>query len=238
MRIFEYPNVDYDLINSVLKKTNKKLRIDVGTSINAPVTKYWLKNLSDIISIGIEPNPDCVYKDNLWDGKIVSIPKVFENEPQKEFYFHIIGACDNIDSLSTSKFHVMTVNSGCSSLLEPILPFKNGIILDRMIEVKTFPMQELLDKIDIDFIELIKIDTQGKDLDIVKSMKNHIHKVCYLDLEDDCTKDYKGASSRNSIVSYMNNVGFHLYENYDGNLRFKNVSIKIPEHFNNITGDM
>jgi len=237
MKVFNFNQFPFEEISQKIK-SGKKLRFDIGTSINAPVSKFWLDRLTDICVIGIEPNPECVYKENFWNGKYYSIPKVFENHPQKDSYFHIIGACDNVDTLCESSFNVMTVNVGTSSLLEPIFPWKAGISLDKIIKVETFPMKDLLNNIEIDLIELVKIDTQGKDLDIVKSMKEHVQKICYLDLEDDCTKDYKGASSRNEIINYMNNVGFSMYESYGGNLRFKNTNINIPQHYNNLTGDM
>ena len=237
MKISNLLNVDYSHINSLLTNFNKKLRLDIGTSISAPVTRHWFNRLNDIVCIGIEPNPDCVYKENHWNNGIYNIINVFENHPQKDFYYHIIGAVDDVDNLTLRKFNVLNGNVGCSSLLEPIWPFK-GCELDKVIDVETFPLKSLLKNIDFKLIELIKIDTQGKDLDIIKSAGDYIKKVCYIDMEDDCTKGYKGAADRNSILEYMKKFDFELYKIESGNLRFKNIGITIPNNFNNITGDM
>jgi len=237
MKVSKFLDVDYSHINFLLNNYNKKLRLDIGTSISAPVTRYWFNHLNDIFSIGVEPNPGCVYEENHWNDGIYNIINVFENHPQKDFYYHIIGACDDVEKLTLKKFNIFSGNVGCSSLLNQAYEFKNAK-LDKVIDVETFSLKDLLKNIDFNLIELIKIDTQGKDLDIIKSAGNYIKKACYIDMEDDCTKDYKGAADRNSILEYMKKFDFELYKIESGNLRFKNIGITIPNNFNNITGDM
>ena len=99
-------------------------------------------------------------------------------------------------------------------------------------------MYKLLDNLNYELIELVKIDAQGKDLDIVKSFKNHIKNVCYLDVEDDSTAQYINAAKHEDIVEYISQNGFKLYTKPDGNLRFVNTTINLPKHYNNLTGDM
>lgn len=239
MEISNFIDVNYQIINKNLKE-GKKLRIDVGTSISAPVTRHWFKNLNDIFVIGIEPNPECVEKENYWQNEFFSIKNVFKNHPQKNFYYHIIGACDDVVCLQKKNFYVTKGNVGCSSLLEPIYENlnKHGSQFDKMLEVEVFPLCELLKNLEFDFIELIKIDAQGKDLDIVKSLKQYIDKVCYIDLEDDSTYFYKNSPNQEEILSYMNNCGFKLYDTLNCNLRFMNQKIQINDKFSNLSGDM
>jgi hypothetical protein len=86
-------------------------------------------------------------------------------------------------------------------------------------------------------IELIKIDTQGKDLDIVKGLNEHVERVQYIDMEDDSRYQYENASSRDEMIQYMQSKNFTLYEIAGGNLRFHN-NTKLSESFLNFTGDM
>ncbi len=190
--------------------------------------------MNDIFVIGVEPNPDCYDKQNLWQGRTWSISEEFQNHPQGDNYYHIIGACDNVDEVIEKEFYLFNENVGRSSLLKPKFNDK----LDRITKVETFPMHFLLDKIDYQLIEMVKIDTQGNDLNVIKSFKDHIHNVCYLDVEDDCTSEYEGASNRREILNCINSLGFSMYHKHGGNLRLKNDKLKIPENFNNLSGDM
>lgn len=237
MNISNFLSVDYNIINKAIK-SGKKLRFDIGTSISAPVSRFWLNNLSDIFIIGVEPNPDCVEKENFWNGETYNIKKMFLNHSQKDCYYHIIGACDNIKEIEKQQFYLISGNVGCSSLLQPKIQNIVGCSIDKIITVDTFSLDLLLENINFDLIELIKVDTQGKDLDIMKGLKNNISKVCYIDLEDDSTNQYHNAASREQIVGFMIDNGFKLYDNIEGNLRFVNLKINIPLDYNNISGDM
>lgn len=237
MNYSNFSSLNYELINKKIKN-GKKLRLDIGTSISAPVTRYWFNNLEDIYVIGIEPNPDCLDKENFWQNNFFNIKKMFENHPQGENYYHIIGACDNVEKLTEQEFYLLSGNVGCSSLLRPKYENINGCSLDKIINVETFSIFSLLENIICDTIELIKVDTQGKDLDVIKGMKNKIKNVCYIDLEDDSTFYYHNASSHSEIIEYMRLNDFDLYQAINGNLRFINKNIRIPKNYNNITGDM
>lgn len=227
----------HEIINQKII-SGKKIRFDIGTSISAPVTRYWFERMNDIFVIGIEPNPDCYDKPNLWEGRTWSILKEFQDHLQSDNYYHILGAADNVDKITEKEFYVFKENVGCSSLLKPKLNSFSKNKLDKLIKVETFPMYFLLDKISYDLIEMVKIDTQGNDLNIIKSFKHHINNVCYLDVEDDCTSSYEGAATRNEILNYVKDFGFSMYDSRDGNLRLKNDKLKIPKNFNNASGNM
>jgi FkbM family methyltransferase len=219
------------------KLTEKKLRIDVGTSINAPVSRYWFSRLSDIFVIGIEPNPGCLRGENLWNGRTWSIENEFNNHPQSDNYYHVVGACDNVETLQHKAFHVLDGNVGCSSLLTPKIQNIHGCSIEKVIDVETFSLKMMLDNISYENIELIKIDAQGKDLDIVKGLNEHIERVQYIDMEDDSRYQYENASSRDEMIQYMQSRNFTMYEIVSGNLRFCN-NTKLGNSFSNFTGDM
>lgn len=237
MKVSTFKTFDNQIVNEKIK-LGKKLRFDIGTSISAPVTRHWFKHLNDIYVIGIEPNPDCYDKPNVWEGNVWNIKNEFEHHAQGENYYHIIGACDNVNDVCEQPFYLLNGNVGCSSLLEPKIHNIRGCSIDRIINVETFPMYMLLDSINYSNIELVKIDAQGKDLDIVKSFRNHIENVCYLDIEDDATAYYNSAAKHEEIMTYLTSNGFKFYQRYNENLRFINSNINIPKEYNNLTGDM
>jgi len=228
MKVFNFNQLPFEEISQKIK-SGKKLRFDIGTSKTAPFSSYWHSNLKDIISISVEPNPDCV-------------ETVHENVKNFHDHYHIVGAIDNVDEFQNQPFYVTTIDVGCSSLLQP--DFSNpgfaGYSLSKIINVETFSLKMLLDKIDYEFIELIKSDTQGKDLDVIKSLKNHLQNVCYIDVEDDHTSFYKNASTHDEILDFFALNGFELYKTLKHgqdsllqDLRFINKMLKIPEKFNN-----
>jgi FkbM family methyltransferase len=78
-------------------------------------------------------------------------------------------------------------------------------------------------------INLIKIDTQGHDLNVVKSLGSYINIVDTIILECHTKNLYKNSSTKKDIVLYMNNNHFILThtekntnEDLEENLTFKN----------------
>lgn len=229
--------IDFDFINSKII-SGKKIRFDIGTSINAPVSKYWLDNQDNIFVIGFEPNPNCVFKENYWNGQYMNVPSIFNSHPKKQEYYHIICGFDNVEIPTKADLFLTTNNTGCSSLLEPIIENILGCDFDGKIPVELISAEWFLDRIKYDLIEMVKIDAQGKDLDIVKSFKNHLKQVVFLDVEGDSTKFYYNAPNRKKIIETIEALGFKCYDILGENYRFVNTEIDIPSGFNNITGDM
>jgi len=234
-----FKDIDYNLINSRLN-SGVKLRFDIGTSICSPVTKFWLDNCKhDIFVIAFEPNPDCVFEDNYRGGEWINIPKTFKHHPKTDCYYHVISALDNVDVPTKAKFYRTTYNVGCSSLLKPIIENLQGCTLDDEIDVDVVAAKDILDNINFDYIELVKIDAQGKDLDIVKGFGKHIEKVVYLDVESDASMQYEDAPNNEVINKVLTSLGFELYLDTKYDLRYKNKSLEsISSRFSNITGAM
>ena len=195
MQYSKFNNVYFDFINAKLRQ-GMKLRIDVGTSINAPVSKWWADNLEDRFIIVIEPNPDCWHAQNLHPRlqQFMNVPKVFGDNDN---VYGIEGGCDNVTELEQKDFHIMNYHQGNSSFLMPhngVIPNdEKDITIDRTEKVDVFSLGMLLDKLDYEYVELIKTDAQGKDLDIMKGLGDHVDRVLHMDCENDVTNQYAGA---------------------------------------------
>ena len=89
----------------------------------------------------------------------------------------------------------------------------------------------------IKHIDLIKIDTQGHDLNVVKSLGNFINIVDIIMLECQIKNLYKNSFTKDEIILYMKNNNFDLIDiknnynslvseiNWEENLTFKNNKI-------------
>lgn len=210
---------DYIIINSLEKLkldippeiTN--IKIDIGLSYNAPQSNKWLENNKNTYVIGIEPNTDnvlCILNKNIKKRNIS------HSEPLLDKYINtnviiLPIAIDNVDKISKMKFYCMEKDSGCSSLLEPI-DINLGPI-KKTIDVNVYPLSKILNLIDWNkykYIDYIKVDAQGSDLNIIKSAGNYLkEKVIYITLEAESIA-YKNSENNNieEFDKYLNSQNF------------------------------
>lgn len=234
-QVYTIDTLDFEGINRKIA-SGCKFRIDVGTSVSAPVSKYWFDNcVQDMVVVGIEPNPDCWDKQNIWDGRVWNI----QTELQKfANYYHVIGACSNVETKVRAPFHLIGGNVGCSSLLTPKMNTLAGCYYDKAIEVDVFALKDITSKISCQLIELIKMDTQGNDLNVLKSLGGDIHRVAFIDVESDATYYYENACNYSDLKQYMQEMEFDLYEETGGNSRFRNKQVSSFVGYYNTTGNM
>ncbi|NBU97425.1 MAG: hypothetical protein EBS19_04265, partial [Spirochaetia bacterium] len=63
--------------------------------------------------------------------------------------------------------------------------------------------------------DLIKIDAEGKDFDIVKSIETNLHRVKFIAIE--CTSHennltrFEGEGTKNELINYFKKHGFDVY---------------------------
>ena len=84
--------------------------------------------------------------------------------------------------------------------------------LKEKISVKCIRLDRLIEREEIKEIEYIKIDTQGTDLDVVKSLGDKISIVKKISLEIQLQELYQGSSTIEETLEYMNDKGFTLVE--------------------------
>lgn len=211
-------------------KNIKKIRIDVGTGSTAPNTALWLKNNIDTGVLCFEADPRSYnilanggntnqYPNELRLTKknfLVFQDKIIKKiDPDLVKIFNVAISNSNNDKVN---FYLTDDNNfGNSSLLKPIEKKLKQNIVDT-IEIPTFKLEYFLDKINfhkIDYIEFLKIDTQGNDLKVIKGCKNYLNKICFIQTEYWAFNSYNGEKSRKDCLSlmsnYMNKNGFKLY---------------------------
>jgi FkbM family methyltransferase len=197
----------------------KHIKFDVGIAIEAIHTEDWLnKNPNDLLVFGFEALPLCVQKtreyfqqtQSKWTGRNQRIDLSWLDNA-----FQIVPVALG-KTTGIADFYVTSSNNvGCSSLLRPNEDvFRQiNITLDHKIQVPVFPLSaffELLPLDKIEYIEHIKVDVQGTDLDVVQSGGHYISdKVVFVTMEAE-TASYHGADNNtiDSMHRYMNSIGF------------------------------
>jgi FkbM family methyltransferase len=121
------------------------------------------------------------------------------------------------------RFHV-TRNPECATLLEPrpevaqrnaLIPSGSLDVLET-IEVETITLQTFFAREHIDAVELLKIDTEGHDLDVVRSAGDDIRRVKRIKLEVQSGPEYYvGGTREEQAVAYLGGRGFTLVEKRD-----------------------
>jgi FkbM family methyltransferase len=186
----------------------KHIKLDIGLSYNAPQTQNWLQNESDLLVFGFEPNPSSVesikspenHKTHPSHGEVLEQKYIGTSA----FIIPIALGSQN----SSLNFYVTQDDPGTSSLYEP-----KTFAIKEIIEVPVFQLSAFFDLLPfetINFIEYIKIDAQGSDLQIVQSGKDYIQeKVVYITVEAE-SEQYLGSDYNNetNISEYMNSIGF------------------------------
>jgi len=180
------------------------LRIDVGLSYNAPYLFEWIKTNSKIIVLGFEPNHESFLKVY---SELMKLP---EGIRSRAFIFNF--AIDDVTSLEIKDFFVTgnyntEFDPGNSSLHKPIGLFKDLIV--RIDKVKVISLFDVLNGINFHIIEFLKIDTQGNDLSVLKSLKEFNSKLFLVQAERDCTNWYEDSHSGLELDTYMKLQGFH-----------------------------
>lgn len=84
--------------------------------------------------------------------------------------------------------------------------------LKEKIKIECIRLDKLIEREEIKEIEYIKIDTQGTDLDVVKSLGDKISIVKKISLEIQLQELYQGSSTIEETLEYMNDKGFTLVE--------------------------
>lgn len=184
-----------------------KIRFDIGLSYSAPNSAVWLKENKDIFVVGVEPNKYCVnaIKNNGLSCMKKNIRIFYPNER----FMLLNCALDNVPELIKKPFYHMDGDPGTSSLLKPTSELKYNV--KEVSEIDTIPFSYLLKLIPynrFNHIELVKTDTQGKDLDIIKSTGDYLNKIVFLNSEINTFNFYHDNNKPNDFNEFMQTNNF------------------------------
>lgn len=237
----------------------QKIRIDVGTSCNAPNSAYWLSKYENLCILAFEPNPKNINSLNTGIGteKWNSIRIQLNNNSIYDFNNNKICsisdknkfllfecAIDNVEfGCKKNFFCTSDVNTGCSSLHKPIEQ-KLQIPVEKEIEVDVFPLEYFLKnflKENNLYVEFLKTDTQSNDLNVLKSCGEYINRVCFIQSEYHTNGQYENEKNNleclDSFDEFMKKNNFHRYWTTSTDVRYINLSLLDYIKNNNIKDD-
>jgi len=204
----------------------EKIRFDIGTSIDAQNSALWLARHKDLFVLGIEPNKDSIKElhQRTYPPSHHRIVSLDENKIKldrfglrdiAEHFKLLTCALDSVDEPCYSTFYMTDErNYGCSSLLKPTEKLKS-VDVKGVDQVAVMSFAEVLSHVPWDrfpTIDIVKIDAQGKDLDILKSAGDYLEKVKVVHVETTTWGCYNGACETNEIREFMKKNDFtHMF---------------------------
>ncbi|NVK33312.1 MAG: FkbM family methyltransferase [Rhodobacteraceae bacterium] len=208
--------------------------------------------------IGIEPHPGNLrglrfgvpkFHSMSTRDKIIRKGNNVKNIPDLEKRFVIIqGAAGSSDAPIERTFYSAYPDKGNSSLYKIQTPKSTGNIVDQEFNVLEFPLSLLfpeIDKAGFSFVESLKIDTEGHDLEVLKGAGLEIKKVLFCRVE--CFKGiYENSQyadpkaqpdhivlgadgyhdSASAIVDYLKTFNFKLVSSRPGDYVFLNLDLE------------
>tara|TARA_R110000796_G_scaffold133882_2_gene249543 strand:+ start:3032 stop:4090 length:1059 start_codon:yes stop_codon:yes gene_type:complete len=160
-------------------------------------------------------------------------------------YVLIKGAIDNVpnpDEIVIQQFYSThgTSNIGASSLRKDVIEDDPHKKITKTYDVPCISLKKVFECIDWDkypFIECVKMDIEGKELDALKSCKEYINKVVFFRVEafkkdDPANTTYSDADE---IVQFMSDNNFELFDEESGDYKFVNKELKELAQENNLS---
>ena len=207
LKIIRYYWHEPNILKS-LKKLNINYIFDVGSHRGESIDYFIkLKNLKKIQSF--EPQKDIFlvlkkkYKNN--NKVILNQVALSQNENYKDFYIN--------DLSSTSSFSRLNKKSLWLKIKNRILNKKNPII--NKIKIRSLTIDKFIKQKKIKKIDLLKIDTEGHELEVLKGALKTIkeQKVKFILIELHFSKMYQNYSKK-KIESFLAKNNFFLLKKF------------------------
>lgn len=188
-----------DVLKIILPIDNGSF-VDVG--VNTGQTLLKLKSVSiEVDYIGFEPNPFCVnYVNTLITRnqfkKTTIVPVGISDKTE-------IGVLNFID------------NSKADSSASMIANFRKDHVIERQEYIPLFKIEDLMDKINLDNIAVLKIDVEGGELEVLTSFKELLLKsnpIILLEILPVYTDDNTFRLERqNKILAILSNLNYSIF---------------------------
>jgi hypothetical protein len=200
-----------------IPKWAKRVKLDVGTSLNAPNSQKWLDADSDLCVFGFEPN---IYNIEILQTGIHRWPIKLDLNRINKSFFYVNCALSDIVEEDVDFYCTDAENPGTSSLYKPKIAN-----VDNVTKVSVIRMSDFFDLFPweiIPYIDQVKIDAQSADFNIVKGMGDYLaEKIVYLDVEATTNGQYENDETPDLLKKYIESKGFECLE-WGMNARFRN----------------
>jgi len=168
------------------------------------------------------------------------LEKFCENDSRIKCYEFAISTEEGISKFNFHRHYAYSslhnINYDSKDFISLLDNFDPGFDeIESVYEVDVMRLDTFISENNIDHIDLLKTDTQGNDLNVIKSLGNFIGRVNTIELEVQLKPLYHNSPSREDIIDYMYKRNFTLLsevsnglglENYEAILTFKNTKLK------------
>ena len=207
LKIIRYYWHEPNILKS-LKKLNINYIFDVGSHRGESIDYFIkLKDLKKIQSFEPQKNIFLVLKKKYKNNNKVILNQIAlsQNENYKDFYIN--------DLSSTSTFSRLNKKSLWLKIKNKILNKKNPII--NKIKIRSLTIDKFIKQKKIKKIDLLKIDTEGHELEVLKGALKTIkeHKVKFILIELHFSKMYQNYSKK-KIESFLAKNNFFLLKKF------------------------
>ena len=191
-----------------LKKLNINYIFDVGSHRGESIDYFIkLKNLKKIQSFEPQKDNFLVLKKKYKNNSKVILNQIAlsQNENYKDFYIN--------DLSSTSTFSRLNKKSFWLKIKNKILNKKNPII--NIVKIRSLTIDKFIKQKKIEKIDLLKIDTEGHELEVLKGALKTIkeHKVKFILIELHFSKMYQNYSKK-KIELFLSKNNFFLLKKF------------------------
>lgn len=195
----------------------KRVKLDIGTSLNAPNSQKWIDEDNELCVFGFEPN---IYNLEILHTGNHRWPIKLDLDRINKSFFYINCALSDFVEENVDFYCTDSENPGTSSLYKPKIS-----IVDKITKVSVIRLLDFFDLFPweiIPYIDQVKIDAQSADYNIVKGMGNYLSdKIVYLDVEATTNGQYENEETPNELKNYIESQGFECLQ-WGMNARFRN----------------
>ena len=225
--------------NAIINISNQKkkiIAIDIGCARCAFLNEFLINyfNKENIEILGIDPlrhsgQFDASNHYNYYiQGCVDNIP---ENTVQEQtFYVNEIDQASSLLKIKTDSF-TSNINNLENGFYYPQETIDRLSKIVSTINVNVYNLNDLIRQTigSEKMIDFIKIDAEGKDLDIAKSLKKHFHKIRYIALEcsshnNDTLEIFENGCKLTDVIQFFRENEFDIFEHTDHSLDPNNLT--------------
>ncbi len=198
--------------------------VDVGCSTNAMRT-MGLRNLFGIPVVFIDPDSVALEQIDAAPRDIKVAAAITSFDGEALFHYYQDGTHSLLETNKAEIHKFIDGHTGQPAKIEDWTARKSEY-------VSCFTLRTLIIRFGITSIEFLKIDAQGHDLEVIRSLGEYISVVRHFEVEVQLTdfELYKGASKLSEIMEFAQESGFELihseYQTHgqEQNLVFRNLN--------------
>jgi FkbM family methyltransferase len=211
---------------------SKRIRIDVGLDTGPPFTNFWVRKYPDVFVLAFEPSkialttlfgqaetPLSEGQDSFLQRRSGTTYPYFKSDKFDHLMENRPIRLPEINTvifpyaLTSGPWQQLTFydtpDTGVSSLHKPIAHTIKGTS-----QVVATTLDSILDLVNfgnVEFIEVLKIDAQGHDVDILMGSRKYLEKIMYVQVEYSTYGQYENAPENFlTIDSLLRNYGFYM----------------------------